>query len=201
LSAISPTSTAARSRDHPRRHCGVSCRCGKTVNTKPPARPPAPSGIPVQERWRLVREGRVDEAVDLALAFTPFPATVCGYLCPQSLHDACTKGGGPHGAGGRDPNWAGPASTPGCRAAAHFRQTHRRGRRRSCRHLHGLAAAAHGHEAVVFDNRGRWAARSHRSIPSSRIPDDVSGERAGPGSQGHPHVHLQQRSEPVYGEQ
>ncbi len=50
-----------------------------------------PSGIPVHERWRLVREGRVDEAVDMALAYTPFPATVCGYLCPNLCMQACTR--------------------------------------------------------------------------------------------------------------
>jgi len=50
-----------------------------------------PSGIPVQERWRLIREGRIDEAIDLALAYTPFPATVCGYLCPNPCMQACTR--------------------------------------------------------------------------------------------------------------
>ena len=45
-----------------------------------PCQDACPSGIPVQERWRMVREGRIDEAVDMALAYTPFPATVCGYL-------------------------------------------------------------------------------------------------------------------------
>jgi NADPH-dependent glutamate synthase beta subunit-like oxidoreductase/glutamate synthase domain-containing protein 3/Pyruvate/2-oxoacid:ferredoxin oxidoreductase delta subunit len=58
---------------------------------KAPCENACPSGIPVQERWRLVREGRLDEAVDLALEFTPFPATVCGYLCPNPCMDACTK--------------------------------------------------------------------------------------------------------------
>lgn len=50
-----------------------------------------PTGIPVQQRWQLIREGRVDEAVDLALAYTPFPATVCGYLCPRLCMEACTR--------------------------------------------------------------------------------------------------------------
>lgn len=50
-----------------------------------------PTGIPVQERWQLIREGRVDEAVDLALAYTPFPASVCGYLCPNLCMQSCTR--------------------------------------------------------------------------------------------------------------
>ena len=56
-----------------------------------PCEATCPTGIPVQERWRLIREGRVDEAVDLALAYTPFPATVCGYLCANPCMTACTK--------------------------------------------------------------------------------------------------------------
>lgn len=57
----------------------------------PPCEASCPTGIPVHDRWRLIREGRVDEAVDLALAYTPFPATVCGYLCPNPCMQACTR--------------------------------------------------------------------------------------------------------------
>jgi len=56
-----------------------------------PCEATCPTGIPVQERWRLIREGRVDEAVDLALAYTPFPAAVCGYLCPNLCMQSCTR--------------------------------------------------------------------------------------------------------------
>ena len=58
---------------------------------KAPCEAQCPTGIPVHDRWRLVREGRVDEAVDLALSYTPFPATVCGYLCPNLCMQACTR--------------------------------------------------------------------------------------------------------------
>ena len=57
----------------------------------PPCEASCPTGIPVQERWRLIREGRVDEAVDMALAYTPFPATVCGYLCPNLCMKDCSR--------------------------------------------------------------------------------------------------------------
>ena len=56
-----------------------------------PCEASCPSGIPVQERWQLIREGRVDEAVDLALAYTPFPAAVCGYLCPNLCMQSCSR--------------------------------------------------------------------------------------------------------------
>lgn len=57
----------------------------------PPCEASCPTGIPVHDRWRLVRQGRVDEAVDLALSFTPFPAAVCGYLCPNLCMTSCTR--------------------------------------------------------------------------------------------------------------
>jgi NADPH-dependent glutamate synthase beta subunit-like oxidoreductase/glutamate synthase domain-containing protein 3/NAD-dependent dihydropyrimidine dehydrogenase PreA subunit len=56
-----------------------------------PCEASCPTGIPVHDRWRLIREGRVDEAVDLALAYTPFPATICGYLCPNLCMQGCTR--------------------------------------------------------------------------------------------------------------
>jgi NADPH-dependent glutamate synthase beta subunit-like oxidoreductase/NAD-dependent dihydropyrimidine dehydrogenase PreA subunit len=56
-----------------------------------PCEATCPTGIPVQERWRLIREGRVDEAVDLALGYTPFPASICGYLCPNLCMQSCTR--------------------------------------------------------------------------------------------------------------
>jgi NADPH-dependent glutamate synthase beta subunit-like oxidoreductase/glutamate synthase domain-containing protein 3/NAD-dependent dihydropyrimidine dehydrogenase PreA subunit len=56
-----------------------------------PCEASCPTGIPVQERWRLIREGRVDEAVDLALSYTPFPASICGYLCPNLCMQSCTR--------------------------------------------------------------------------------------------------------------
>ncbi|MGD9180383.1 MAG: FAD-dependent oxidoreductase [Desulfobacterales bacterium] len=56
-----------------------------------PCEATCPTGIPVQERWHLIREGRVDEAVDLALGYTPFPASICGYLCPNLCMQSCTR--------------------------------------------------------------------------------------------------------------
>ena len=50
-----------------------------------------PTGIPVNKRWALVREGRFEEAIDLALKYTPFAATVCGYLCPNLCMEGCTR--------------------------------------------------------------------------------------------------------------
>ena len=57
----------------------------------PPCQANCPTGIPVQKRWEMIRKGLVDESVDIALAYTPFPVTVCGYLCPNVCMQNCTR--------------------------------------------------------------------------------------------------------------
>ena len=57
----------------------------------PPCQANCPTGMPVHQRWQLIREGQLEEGIDLALAYSPFPATVCGYLCPNLCMDACTR--------------------------------------------------------------------------------------------------------------
>jgi len=56
-----------------------------------PCQAACPTGIPVQERWSMVRQDNVDEAVAMGLHYTPFPATVCGYLCPSPCMASCTR--------------------------------------------------------------------------------------------------------------
>ncbi|MBN1440388.1 MAG: FAD-dependent oxidoreductase [Anaerolineales bacterium] len=51
-----------------------------------------PNGIPTQERIRLLREGRVREALELVLQYSPFPGSVCGAACPNPCMAACTRG-------------------------------------------------------------------------------------------------------------
>ena len=55
----------------------------------PPCEASCPTGIPVHERWRLIREGRIDEAVDLALAYTPFPASIACRDAPGISSTCC----------------------------------------------------------------------------------------------------------------
>jgi hypothetical protein len=56
-----------------------------------PCQAACPTGIPVQERWNMVRLDNVDEAISMGLEYTPFPATVCGYLCPSPCMASCTR--------------------------------------------------------------------------------------------------------------
>jgi NADPH-dependent glutamate synthase beta subunit-like oxidoreductase/Pyruvate/2-oxoacid:ferredoxin oxidoreductase delta subunit len=157
-----------------------------------PCEATCPSGIPVQERWRLVREGRVDEAVDLALAFTPFPASVCGYLCPHPCMTACTKGSAfmtPVDVSqlGRASIGAGLPELPplsGKRIAVIGGGPA------------GISTAWQlrrmGHEAVVYDNAPTLGGKIASVIPNSRIPADVVEKELARATEVIPHVHLQQ---------
>jgi NADPH-dependent glutamate synthase beta subunit-like oxidoreductase/Pyruvate/2-oxoacid:ferredoxin oxidoreductase delta subunit len=160
---------------------------------KAPCESTCPSGIPVQERWRLIREGRVDEAVDLALAFTPFPASVCGYLCPHPCMTACTKGSAfmtPVDISqlGRASVDAGLPELPplsGKRIAVIGGGPA------------GISTAWQlrrmGHEAVVFDNAPSLGGKIASVIPNTRIPKEVVEEELGRAAEVIPHVHLQQK--------
>ena len=157
-----------------------------------PCESSCPTGIPVQERWRLVREGRVDEAVDLALAYTPFPATVCGYLCPNLCMTSCTRqistmapvdvkqlgkasiNAGlpilPPATGKRIAViGGGPA---GISIAWQLRQK--------------------GHEAVIYDMAETLGGKIASAIPHSRIPKEVVSAELDRIRKVIPHVHLKQ---------
>ena len=158
----------------------------------PPCEASCPTGMPVQERWRLIREGRVDEAMDLALTYTPFPATVCGYLCPNLCMQGCTrqmvsmvpvdvKQLGQASVEAKLPALpslsgkrvavigGGPA---GISVAWQLRQK--------------------GHEAVVFDMEKTLGGKIESVIPGSRIPQEVVSGELERIREALPHVHLQQ---------
>ena len=149
-----------------------------------------PTGIPVHERWRLIREGRVDEAVDLALAYTPFPATVCGYLCPNLCMQGCTRNTlqmapldmsqlGKASIKAKLPKLpplsgkkiavigGGPA---GISIAWQLRQK--------------------GHEAVIYDMQEDLGGKIAALIPKSRIPDEVVSAEIERVKSALPHVNL-----------
>ncbi len=50
-----------------------------------------PVHIPTVERLRLLREGKTEEASELILQYTPFPASVCGTICPNLCMDNCSR--------------------------------------------------------------------------------------------------------------
>jgi len=162
-----------------------------------PCEATCPTGIPVQTRWRLVREGRVDEAVDLALAYTPFPATVCGYLCPNLCMQSCTK----------QSAFMAPVDV------TQLGQASLKAKAPELPPLSGKRIAVigggpaglsvawqlrlKGHEAVVYDNAQRLGGKIAASIPQSRIPKEVFDKEIERIAEAIPHVHLQQRLNPA----
>ncbi|MHB8859640.1 MAG: FAD-dependent oxidoreductase [Thermoleophilia bacterium] len=58
----------------------------------PPCAYACPSRIPSHKRASLIRQGRLEEALALVLQYSPFPASVCGQVCPNLCMDACTRG-------------------------------------------------------------------------------------------------------------
>ncbi|MDQ5984868.1 MAG: Glutamate synthase (NADPH) small chain [Syntrophus sp. SKADARSKE-3] len=141
----------------------------------PPCQASCPTGIPVQKRWSLIRQGKMDEAVDLALTYTPFPATICGYLCPNLCMANCSRqtvqmptldvaGLGKASLSAKLPT---PAPDSGKTIAIIGGGPA------------GLSAAWQlwmmGHKPVVYEAEERLGGKITATIPRSRIPDEVVG--------------------------
>ncbi len=139
----------------------------------PPCQTGCPTGIPVQKRWELIRKGKVDEALDLALMYTPFPATVCGYLCPNLCMDGCTRA--KHflpaidvtvlGKAGSDAHEPKPARPTGKKIAVIGGGPA------------GISVAwqlwMNGHEPVVFDRADALGGKITSAIPHSRFAKEL----------------------------
>jgi len=139
-----------------------------------PCQNACPSGIPVQERWRLIREGKMDEAVELALNYTPFPAAVCGYLCPNLCMDVCTKS--INSLPAVDIKELGRASAD---AKVPEIKINQYGKKIAVigGGPGGISAAwqlrLQGHDAVVFDLEEKLGGKITSVIPETRIPKNV----------------------------
>ncbi|MFP4475446.1 MAG: FAD-dependent oxidoreductase [Desulfatibacillaceae bacterium] len=159
----------------------------------PPCEASCPTGMPVQERWRLIRDGRVDEAVDMALAYTPFPATVCGYLCPNLCMQGCTRSD--FAMAPVDVSRLGKSSVK-----ARVPELPPLSGKRVAVVGGGPAGISvawqlrlRGHEAVVYDMGNKLGGKISSVIPGSRIPSEVLDAELGRISEVLPHVNLQQR--------
>ncbi|MDD3311847.1 FAD-dependent oxidoreductase [Pseudodesulfovibrio sp.] len=159
-----------------------------------PCQSSCPTGMPVQRRWQLVRDGLVDEAVDLALAYTPFPATVCGYLCPNLCMQGCTRNTQQH------------------MAAIDITKLGREGHKSKAPKLPPLSGGRvavigggpagisvawqirmKGHEAVVYDMDKTLGGKIVSAIPYTRVPKEVVEAEVKRAAEVLPHVHLQQK--------
>uniref|UniRef100_UPI003D819B67 FAD-dependent oxidoreductase n=1 Tax=Trichloromonas sp. TaxID=3069249 RepID=UPI003D819B67 len=56
-----------------------------------PCQATCPSAIPTQDRINLLRQGKVQESLEMVLQYSPFPGSVCGEVCPNLCMDACTR--------------------------------------------------------------------------------------------------------------
>ena len=139
----------------------------------PPCQATCPTGIPVQKRWELIRKGHLEEAVNLALEYTPFPAAVCGYLCPNLCMQNCTRSLvnlepvdvtllGKASLNAKEPR---PRPQTGKKVAVFGGGAA------------GLSVAwqlwLKGHEAVMIESQKRLGGKIADAIPQSRIPSDV----------------------------
>jgi len=156
----------------------------------PPCQAHCPTGIPVQKRWELIRKGLMDKAVDLALAYTPFPATVCGYLCPNLCMEHCTRQTAKLPP--VDTALLGKASL----AAATPLPAPKTGRNIAVigGGASGLSVAwqlwMKGHEPVIYEMRDRLGGKITDMIPRSRIPDEVVAHELKRVSEEISHIHL-----------
>ena len=57
----------------------------------PPCEYTCPSGIPTWRRAQLIRLGKLQEALELVLQYSPLPATVCGEVCAHLCMKGCTR--------------------------------------------------------------------------------------------------------------
>jgi len=157
-----------------------------------PCEATCPTGIPVQERWRLVREGRIDEAVDLALAYTPFPATICGYLCPNLCMQACSRQS--DAMAPVDVTQLGRASIN-----AHLPEFPPESDKKIAVIGGGPAGLSvawqlrlEGHRVTIFDSAEKLGGKITGVIPENRLPREVISEELARVKTALPHVHLQQ---------
>ena len=139
----------------------------------PPCQANCPTGIPVQKRWELLRKGDVEGAVNLALEYTPFPAAVCGYLCPNLCMQNCTRQKANLPA--VDTRLLGRASLkaePPPPAPATGKKIAVIGAGAS-----GLSVAWQlylmGHKPILYDMRDKPGGKMTETIPRSRIPDEI----------------------------
>ena len=157
-----------------------------------PCEATCPTGIPVQERWQLVREGRVDEAVDLALTYTPFPASICGYLCPNLCMQSCTRQSSAMAP--VDVTQLGQASIK-----AKLPELPPEGDKKIAIIGGGPAGISvawqlrqKGHQTVIYEMAKDIGGKVFRVIPDSRLPREVMTTELTRVKKVLAHVHLQQ---------
>jgi NADPH-dependent glutamate synthase beta subunit-like oxidoreductase/glutamate synthase domain-containing protein 3/Pyruvate/2-oxoacid:ferredoxin oxidoreductase delta subunit len=136
-----------------------------------PCQVACPSNIPTQDRISLLRQGKYDEALQLVLKYSPFPASVCGEVCPNPCMDACSRrfvdksvSMAALGRLSRD------AAAPECQPDSGKKVAIIGGG------PGGLSAAwqarLSGHEVTVFEAEDQVGGKLQQVIPTERLPED-----------------------------
>ena len=138
-----------------------------------PCQAACPTGIPVQKRWNMVRLDNIDEAISMGLEYTPFPAIVCGYLCPSPCMASCT----------RNLNYMSPIDVRLLGKAGENVKLPKPSKKSKKRIAiigagpGGISAAWHltlkGHTPTLFDTGDTIGGKISSVIPGSRIPKET----------------------------
>ncbi|HWR44061.1 FAD-dependent oxidoreductase [Sporomusa sp.] len=130
------------------------------------------ASIPSQQRFNLLRDGKIDEAYRLVLEYTPFPGSVCGAVCPNLCMDDCTRKTVDISAQiGKLGRYSTEAELPKAEA-------------KTGKHVAvigggaaGLTAAWQlarlGHDVTVFEADAKVGGKMEQVIPRSRLPQET----------------------------
>jgi len=137
-----------------------------------PCQASCPSGIPTQDRIRLLREGKTREALELVLHYSPFPASVCGQVCPNLCMDACSRRYLDHPVAMKElGRLSQAAEAPEPQAATGKRVAVIGGGPA------GLSAAwqlaLHGHSVTLYEGDEEVGGKLRQVIPTERLPREV----------------------------
>jgi NADPH-dependent glutamate synthase beta subunit-like oxidoreductase/glutamate synthase domain-containing protein 3/ferredoxin len=130
------------------------------------------ASIPSQQRFNLLRDGKIDEAYRLVLEYTPFPGSVCGAVCPNLCMDDCSRGNidisaqiGQLGRYSVDAVLPAPLRKTGKKVAVIGGGAA------------GLTAAwqliRSGHDVTVFEADAKMGGKMEQVIPRSRLPQET----------------------------
>jgi NADPH-dependent glutamate synthase beta subunit-like oxidoreductase/glutamate synthase domain-containing protein 3/Pyruvate/2-oxoacid:ferredoxin oxidoreductase delta subunit len=137
-----------------------------------PCQATCPSAIPTQDRINLLRQGKVKEALELVLNYSPFPGSVCGEVCPNLCMDACTRQFLDHPVAMKELGRLSlEAAAPQVRPSSGKKVAVVGGG------PGGLSAAWQlrllGHEVTVYEADREVGGKLHQVIPAERLPQQV----------------------------